>query len=425
MKAAGFMAGLVAVLAVMPTYADFLPTTAQAEAAIEALPMVRAAQARTAEAQARGDALAASPYGFEFNLMPGARHEHATSRTYDEWEASLVRRLRLPNKAALDRALGASGVEAASLALGDTRHMGARLLLERWFAWLRAAFETRVAQGQLSALQAEEAAIVKRVTAGDLALLDGDRAAAARAQAEFAVRQRRLERDQARLALVEQFPAVVLPTALPEIPAPTDPLPDADTMVALVVARSHEIGLALALGRRQDLTAARARSERLADPSVGLRVLDESNSDQQVLGLVLNVPFAAPRVRADAIAEGHLAAAAAAEAELVRQDITRAARQLVLALPGRREAWQSADASHAAASAARSRVERAFALGEAGFADLTLARRAEQEAEREEMRARLDAHQARLELAIDSHQLWSRHVDDDEHAHAGIAMPER
>lgn len=424
MKCGVFLAGFVASIVTGPVCADFLPATPQAEAAIEALPMVRAAQARTAESQARGEALAASPYGFEVNLIPSVRHEHSASRSYDEWEASLVRRLRLPNKAALDRALGASGVEAANLALDDARHMGARLLLERWFTWLRAALETRVAQRQLNALRTEETAITKRVAAGDLALLDTDRATAIRAQAELAVRQRRLDRDQARIALVGQFPEVELPASLPEIPPPTDPLPDADAAVALVVARSHEIGLALALGRRQDLTAARARSERLADPSVGLRVLDESKHDQQVLGLVLNVPFAAPSSRATAVAEGHLAAAAAAEAEQIRQDITRAARQLVLALPGRQEAWQAAHASLAAASAALGRVERAFTLGEAGFADLTIARRAHQDAERAEVLARLDAHQARLELAVDSHELWARHFHHDEHAHTEIAVPE-
>ena len=373
------------------------------------MPMVRAAQARNAEARARGDALAASPYGFELTLIPSVRHEHGARRTYDEWEASLVRRLRLPDKAALDRALGASGVEAAGHALADARHAGARLLLEHWLAWLRAALQVRLAEHTLAALRAEEAAIATRVAAGDLAVLDGDRARAGRARSELVLRQARLARDQARIALVTQFPAIELPPGVPDIPPPAAHADVADAAAARVVERSHEIALALVLGQRQQLTAARADSERRADPSVGLRLLDETNQDQQVLGLVLSVPFAAPATRATAIAEGHLAAAAAATAEQVRQDVTRAARQLALAVPARAEAWQAAQAAQDAADTAFARVERAFTLGEAGYADLLLARRAQQDAAYEEILARLDAHQAHLELAIDTHELWSGH----------------
>ncbi|MGE0483886.1 MAG: TolC family protein [Gammaproteobacteria bacterium] len=395
----------------------FLPLDARAEAAIEALPMVHAASARAEESRARGDALAASPYGFEATIAPQVRFDHVAEAAWNEWEASLSRRLRLPGKAALDRALGAAGVEAATLAVDDARHMGARLLLERWFAWLRAALATRVAQAQLATVQAEQVAIGKRVSGGDLAILDGDRAAAQTARAELAVRQRRLERDQARLALVGLFPAIELPPDLPTIPSPEAALPDVDAAVAKAVARSHEIAIALALAERQQLNAARVQSNERPDPSVGLRVLDESRHDQQALAVVISLPFASAANRASAVAEGHLAAALAAEADGVRQEVAINARQLAEAVAARLEAWQAARTALAATRDALARVERAFALGEAGYADVALARRELQDAEYVEIAARLDAHETRLRLAVDSHDLWARHFHEDVHGH--------
>ncbi|MCB1749442.1 MAG: TolC family protein, partial [Gammaproteobacteria bacterium] len=274
---------------------------------------------------------------------------------------------------------------------------------------------------QLATVKAEQAAIARRVAGGDLAVLDDDRAAAQTAQAELAVRQRRLERDQARLALVGLFPAIELPPDLPVIPSPDPSLPDVEAAVARAVARSHEIAIALALAERQQLNAARVQSNQRPDPSVGLRILDESRHDQQALAVVLSLPFASAANRASAVAEGHLAAALAAEADGVRQDVEINARQLAEAVPARLEAWQAAQAALAATRDALARVERAFALGEAGYADVALARRAMQDAEYVEIAARLDAHETRLRLAVDSHELWARHFHQDAHGHGDHA----
>jgi len=398
----------------------FLPAASQAERAIAALPMVRAAEARVAESQARGEALAAGPYGFQATLMPSARNEHH-GPLYSEWEAQLTRSLRLPDKAALDRALGAAGTEAAMLAADDARHAGARLLLERWFAWLRAAHETRLLQAQRHALAREQAALEKRVATGDAAWIDLDRAAALLAELDAAVAQGRLVRDQARVSLVAAFPVLEMPAEPPALPQPPAELPDPEAAVAGIVARSHEIGIAQAIAASQMLTARRADANRLPDPSIGVRVVDEGDHQEQLLGLVLSWSFPTRANRADAVAEGHLAAARAVEAEAVRRDVEMTARQLVETLPARRAAWHAARAAQEASRTAARRVERAYALGEAGFAELGLARRQEHEAVRREILALLDLHQAHLEIAIDSHTLWARHFATDPHDHAGGA----
>ncbi len=406
----------------LPAAADtMLPDPALAERAIETLPQVRAAQARLEESRARGDALEAGPYGLQVNLSPMVRNEQG-GPSYSEWEASLTRRLRLPDKAALDRALGEAGTEAAALAVDDARHMGARMLLEHWTAWLRAALATRLAQDQRDALAAERDAIAARVSAGDLARLDLDRVSAELAAVEVDVARQRLAREQARLALNALFPQLGVPPSVPAIPPPQAALPDPAATVARIVSRSHEIGIALAIARQQRLSAERAGTERWSDPTVGVRVLDEANHDEQALGLVFSWAFPTAADRATAVAAGHLAAARLAEADAVRRDIERGARQLLQALPDRIAAWRAAEAALTASSAALSRVEHAFALGEAGFSDLSLARRQQREAAELEVSARLDVHETRLAIDIDSHELWARHLHEDEHEHASRSV---
>lgn len=399
---------------------EFLPPPEAAEAAIEALPMVRAARFRVEESRARGDALEAGPYGFQTQIMPGVRNEHH-GPMYSEWEAQLTRSLRLPDKAALDRALGEAGIEAATLAVDDARHAGARVLLARWFEWLRAAHQTRLLQTQRAGLVAERDAIARRAAVGDVARLDVERAQAAVAEMDLAVADSRRAREEARVALVSDFPDLSLPPSAPVIPPPPPSAPTADEAVALIVARSHEIGIAEAIAARQALTAQRSAAERRPDPSVGLRVVDEGNHQEQLLGLVLSWSFPTPANRAEAVAEGHLAAARAVEAEAVRRDIEREARRLTAALPARVAAWQAASEAVDAGNAALTRVERAYALGEAGFADLSLARRQAQAAAEREIRARLDLHETRLRIDIDSHELWARHFHHDEHDHTAAA----
>jgi outer membrane protein TolC len=402
MKALALLAALVAPAA----SAGFLPDDAAALAAIDALPGVRAAEARSAESGARAEALRRGPYGLELSLTPLARHEQL-GRTYSEWEVGVSRSLRLPGKARIDEALGQAGVAAADSGLAEARHSGARLLLARWCDWLRTAALAELAANQRAVLEAEGGNVARRVGAGDLATLDLERAAAALAQGELAAERTRLEREQSRLALAAQFPALTLPAGVPAIPEPAPADADEERIVESILARNHEIEIAEAAVRRQALLAERADAERRPDPKVGLRVVDEADHGEQAVGLVLTLPLAASGSRATALAEQRLASALEAEAAGVRQRLTLEARQLARAVTGRHEAWQAARRALAATSAALRRTERAWQLGEIGFNDLALARRAEQDAASSEITARLDALEARLQLEIDSHARWS------------------
>jgi len=64
----------------------------------------------------------------------------------------------------------------------------------------------------------------------------------------------------------------------------------------------------------------------------------------------------------------------------------------------------------------RERAERAYALGEATLGEFLLALSAATDTIHEARLARLDAHQALAQLAIDAHELWAPAGHDD-HAH--------
>lgn len=407
------LALLVWLACVSAQASDFLPDPDAALAAIDALPTVQAAEARSSEADARGEAYRRSPYGFEVGVAPTVRHENRGT-SYGEWEATVSHRLRLPRKAAIDQQLGAVGVEAASLGLADARHAGARALLDRWFEWLRSGGALALARQQRELARLERDSVAKRVTAGDLATLDAERADALLAEAEAAHARAEFDHVRDRTALAEQFPSLAM-SALPEVPAPAvDGDAEEQAIVNALVDDNHEIALAEAQARRQGLAAARADAERHPDPSVGLRVIDEARGNEQAVALTLLIPFAGGAAAPTQQAEQHAAAAWAADAVAVRDSVRREARVLASGMRASMASWQAADRARIANDAALARVEKARVLGEASFADLALARRMAEQARAAEWQARVAVHEARMRIEVDAHRLWSRH-DDHEH----------
>lgn len=408
---ARMLAAVGAVLAQAALGAGYLPDDQSALAAIDALPAVQVAVARAAEADSRGEALRYPPYDLNLQIMPTARHT-TPGPAYAEGELSLSRTLRLPNKARLDRAIGDAGANAARYGLADARHLGARLLLDYWWAWLRAAATATQAERQAAILAEERRMVMRRVNQGDAAQLDLDRADAALAAAQSALVRATSAREQARLAMSTWFPALPVPTESPAIPTPPAAKFDIEASVQRILAASHEIAAADALAERQRLNAERALADRIPDPTVGMRIFDEANGVDQGVGVFVSIPFPSARRAATATAELQAAAAARAAAAAVTQNITAAARQLLSGLPGRFAAWKAAQRALAASDAVLARTLQGWQLGEVTFSDLAIARRQQQDSAALELNARLDAQEARLRWEIDSHSRWA-HEDAD------------
>lgn len=394
------------------TDAGYLPSETLVLQAIAAHPQVQAAAAgaRRAEAEARG--LAAGAHEPTLSLMSQQRRVHG-GLDYREYEAQLTRGVRLPGKARLDRELGRLGREVAGLQLADAEHQAARLLLAQWMEWLRAEGGVAQAQAQLELVQRDRDAIARRVTAGDAARRDLDSAQAALSQAHAQATAAAARCEAARIALRTTFPSIPLPGRAPSLPEPVADDAGAQLHIDHIVSRSHEIGAAEREAERLDRAALRARAERRPDPSVGLRWLDERGGEERSLGVVVSIPFGGAARSATADAQRASAEAGSAMAESMRRMIQREAEQTVRHADAAWRLWRDSRQALETVRASTAKVRRAYALGEAGIAELIAAQRQEQESALAESDARANALEAALLIRVDAHELWHDAGDND------------
>ena len=389
---------------------------------IEATPEVRAAEAMLARAEAEERMQRVGSHETQFTVIPQQRRVDGGGR-YREWEADLSRGVRWPGKARLDREIGAAGTEAAQLMLEDSHHAGARRLLALWSNWQRASVALDLQHRQVALWQREHAAVARRVQLGDAAQRDLVALEAALAQARATALQAAAEQTNARLTLTSAFPGMPLPEAV-HLPSTPPVLSGSDeAWVKLILARSHEIGAAAALARKQDATARRARAERVPDPVVGVRVLNEQGGRERALGLTLSIPLGT-RYRSDqAAAAGADAMGAAAELTMVRRDVDQDARRVVAMARAMHDIWQQQSEASNAAEKSAAKSERAYALGESGLAEVLVVQRLAREAALAELRAKVDAIEAVARVEVDAHERWHRHEDGAGDAPMATRLP--
>lgn len=113
------------------------------------------------------------------------------------------------------------------------------------------------------------------------------------------------------------------------------------------------------------------------------------------------------------MAEQAAADGARADADGMRRRIGLDADQSVRGAIAAQAQWQQLAETRKAAEAAASRSRRAYALGEAGIADLNAAQRQAQEVALAELDTRAAAVGAWLRIEVDSHALWHVHGNED------------
>ncbi|MDD5301447.1 MAG: TolC family protein, partial [Gallionella sp.] len=344
---------------------------------------------------------------YEFNLRAGTgqRKIVSTGQNLKEWDVALERPLRLFNKVGIDGDIGAASVARAEYALGDARHEAGRTLFRLWFAWQREQAQVNLWQQQVDILKQQAQMAEKRVKAGDAPKLELNQAQAAAAQASVSWHQAHLRAQLAGNDLTRQFPAIQLPEKLPPaIPQIVEH--DFAFWKSRVLEHNHELGMAQAQSRVQQLLAQRSRADQLPDPTVGVRYSNEMGGDMHVTGVYVSVPLSFGQ--RSATAEGAVQQAAIAsdqEAFIKRRlegDIYATYTQAVSSFA----TWQQA---HEAAQAIRSNAElvgKAYSLGESSLSDSLVARRFALESSIAENLAQLDANEARYRLLLDAHQLW-------------------
>lgn len=352
---------------------------------------------------------------YEFNLRAGGAQRQLTDsgEKLKEWDVALERPLRLPNKIGIDRDIGTASVARADYALGDAYHEAARLLLRAWFVWLREQVQVRVWQHQVDLYTRQTELVDKRVKAGDAPKLELNIARAALSQAHVSWQQAILRAQMAGNDLQRQFPAIVLPAEV-TIQPPRAVTESYEIWQTRILHDNHELGMAQARAKVQDLLAARSRADQVPDPTVGVRYANEVGGKEKVAGIFLSVPFSFGQRSATAQGLQQQADIANDQAKFVRHrlqtDIYAAYQQAVQSYAIYRQARDAALAIGANAEL----IAKAYYLGEGSLADSLAARRIAQEATLSEQLAQLDANEARYRLELDAHQLWAREEEVSE-----------
>jgi len=380
-----------------------LPSAEQALAAIDQDPAVlqarRALQAATHSAAMR----AAGPYEWTVGAT-GQRRRIDGSGSTTEWSAQIERPIRIGSKAALDRDIGEAGLRQARAELTAARQEAARLLADQWLDWLAARQSRARLLEQVAFAEANLKAVETRRKAGDASLLE-----VGVAQGDVAEAKRQASLAAAAEARAQATLRVRYPQLAQVAPALSEPVTLERTEVQWrerILAVSARLRAAQEALRKAEATGARARADRVPDPTVGVFTASEAFRSERVLGVTLSIPLGGS-YRAQAALE------AQQQAEVARAGVDRETREIELEVATQvaeaissLERWRLAEQTTAAAGDAARLTQRAYTLGEADLQTLLLVRRQSLETVNAAASARADALRARYRLLIDAQLLW-------------------
>ena len=382
-----------------------LPPVEHVAVAIEQHPSVAGARAGITLEEANRRRLTAGPH--EVNVRVGAqqRHDSTAGRNMGEWDVLVERALRLPGKGALDAQLGEQGVDLAKLAAGDARHEVGRGLLRLWFTWARAATQLRLWMDQRDLLRRQAEVMARRNKLGDAARQEKLLADSVLAQAEAALLQAMTRAEVSASELTRNYPQIRLPERPPAAQPQLVDKPSA-YWEARIAEHNHELALAKGEVERRRTLAERARAERTADPSLGVRMASERAGAERVVGLVLAVPIGgAYRAAGQDAALAQIDVAAQRAAVIERRLAAEGAATYVGATRAF-EAWQQTRDAAEAVTRSAELTARAYQLGEGSLGEVITAQRLAIDARLAATGVQFEAVEARYRLLLDAHELW-------------------
>ena len=390
-----------------------LPALTSVDRTLDGVPSVIAAAARLDAAKAHARQLAVGPYEITAEANYDRRWLRSTDDSVNELNLIANRAIRLPGKAALDRAAGRYEVIAAANNYADARHQVALALASAWFDLVSASERASLLQRTVNEEQQLFRAVSLRVAYKDAAKLDVDRA-----QLELDLAQAQLASAQTDLARAQSVLSATFPTLVAEIVPPTTILlqPDAATLQAWrdrILLDSHELRAAQAEYDRQNTLARRASLDRVADPTLGARAFTEQGGDEKGVGLQLSIPLGGRYRAAKAQQASADAREAAANLATVHRMVQVTADADLADARGQLAAYAIATRAVDAARTASGRLEAGYRLGGVDLTDLLYARRQLRDAEVTEADFRAKAARAVTKLRIDAHILWAAPDPDD------------
>ena len=380
-----------------------LPPAELARAAIEQEPSVVKARYALEAAGHAGRRIAASPYEWSVGV-DGQRRRYDTGGDSNEWAARIERPIRIGGKAELDRGLGDATERIARAELAQARHEAARALADLWVDWLAAIQARELAREQLGFAESSASAVAGRRKAGDASLLDLNAAQADAAEARRQFDAVQAQEAKAILRLRSRFPSLVMePRSLSE---PVELEMDEVQWRERVLAESDTLRIMQESLKRAELTADRARADRIPDPTVGIYTASEARRSERIVGVAVSIPLGGT-YRKETMQE------ALKQVDVTRAELERQRKEIDLAtaetINDARTAlgrWRSAEQSAQMARENARLGQRGYALGEGDLQALLLLRRQSVDAVGASLSSRIEALKARNRLLVDAHLIW-------------------
>lgn len=287
---------------------SFLPPDEMVEEVLDAFPGVLAAQEHVSSAESEAKRLRKGDHELTLSGSYISRSVDGYG-AYNEYDMTVARGVRLPGKARLDKLSGSLGVEVARDQAADARHEAAIILKDSWLEWLSTIEIADIdAQGAESFNNALNAVERRRAVKG-ASDMDVDAARAEYEQAKARAAMSAGDAARAHAVIAQTFPELTIPPSPLALPEP-DPFDTETQWTALTLSRSHELGIYKSEAERLDAVAKRARLDRFADPTVGVRGFSERGGEETGVGVVFSLPFGGGARRAVAAREQSSASAA-------------------------------------------------------------------------------------------------------------------
>jgi cobalt-zinc-cadmium efflux system outer membrane protein len=400
---------IVGALHTMPSFAvdratpPDLPSTEQARQAIDLDPSVVEARRLLSGAGFGAAALRASPYDWTTRIT-AQRRRYDGGGTSNEWSAALERTIRIGGKAAIDTQLGDNGIAVGRAQVGEAQHEAARALVDLWLDALAAGRLRQLWSEQLAFAETSLQAVQTRVRAGDASTLELNVARGDLTEVQRQLSAAATAEAKARGKLQIRFPSISFDSRPLSEPMPLE-LPEHQWRER-ILAESEALRVAKGLRMSADLTAARAKAERIPDPTVGVYTASEASRNERIVGISLTIPFSGT-YRSQRMQQ------ALQEAEAAQSRVERQQRNLESEIveafteaTGGLERWRLASQGLLTTRDTARLTQRAYTLGEADLQTLLLARRQALDASTAAEQARVETLRWHYRLLVDAHLIW-------------------
>jgi len=386
-----------------PATPSDLPPAELARAAIEQEPSVVKARYALEAAGHAGRRIAASPYEWSVGV-DGQRRRYDTGGNSNEWAARIERPIRIGGKAELDQGLGDATERIARVELAQARHEAARALADLWIDWLATIQARELAKEQLGFAESSASAVAGRRKAGDASLLDLNAAQADAAEARRQFDAVQAQEAKAILRLRARFPSLVMePRSLSE---PVELDMEEVQWRERVLAESETLRIMQESLKRAELTADRARADRIPDPTVGIYTASEARRSERIVGVSVSIPLGGTYRRETMQEALKQVDVTRAELERQRKEVDLAIAETINDARTALRRWRLAEQSAQMARENARLGQRGYALGEGDLQSLLLLRRQSVDAVGASLSSRIEALKARNRLLVDAHLIW-------------------